>query len=449
MSFKGAEWDSDALGNVCNELFEKKDLIKNLKSSIKEQNELKRSISRLSKKHRNSLEKNSKSNNTKPNEKSKMLEITKSKKKRLKIIRKKQERQSINIVKTKDCEGEKNNRNEVQVEISGDKGEKKKHNNKTILNSGPMKNEHSKAKKKYRNLKKRLETTMQHGTFINQVNITDEEVLIKNDSNKKPIVALSKSSKKILNFDHQTKAVNKKKKFFEKLKQTLAKPMDKKPQLTLRQKMLDKLKAARFRFLNEQIYTTNSKEAQKIFQSDPDAFQAYHEGYRKQVKRWPMNPLDVIIKSIKTMPKSYVIADFGCGDAKLSKTVKQKVFSFDLVATDETVVACDISRVPLENSSVDIVVFCLSLMGTNLNEYILEANRVLKTGGTLKIAEVESRFENIEEFIKWVQHYGFKNTWKDLSHDLFYFMDFRKDNNVKNRKKLPTLSLLPCLYKKR
>ena len=47
----------------------------------------------------------------------------------------------------------------------------------------------------------------------------------------------------------------------------------------------------------------------------------------------------------------------------------------------------------LEPSSVDIAVFCLSLMGTNLRDYIKEANRVLKDGGVLKIAEVESRFQ--------------------------------------------------------
>lgn len=34
----------------------------------------------------------------------------------------------------------------------------------------------------------------------------------------------------------------------------------------------------------------------------------------------------------------------------------------------------------LLTSSVNVVVFCLSLMGTNLKDYIVEANRVLKKG---------------------------------------------------------------------
>lgn len=95
--------------------------------------------------------------------------------------------------------------------------------------------------------------------------------------------------------------LKKKQQFYSKLKQTLEETKSKKPVVSLRQKMMEKLKAARFRFLNEQIYTANSKAAQKIFQSDPEAFKAYHEGYQQQVKNWPLNPLDYIIRSIKKM----------------------------------------------------------------------------------------------------------------------------------------------------
>lgn len=75
-----------------------------------------------------------------------------------------------------------------------------------------------------------------------------------------------------------------------------------------------------------------------------------------------------------------MIADFGCGEAGLAKSVKQTVHSFDLVAANELVTACDMAHVPLEDSSVDVAVFCLSLMGTNLHDFLTEANRVLKIG---------------------------------------------------------------------
>lgn len=109
------------------------------------------------------------------------------------------------------------------------------------------------------------------------------------------------SMNKSLLSNNQSATMKKKKKFYEKLKQTLEDRKVKAPVISLRTKMMEKLKAARFRFLNEQIYKTDSRETQKIFETDPDAFKAYHEGYRHQVKSWPLNPVNVIIKSIKKM----------------------------------------------------------------------------------------------------------------------------------------------------
>lgn len=36
------------------------------------------------------------------------------------------------------------------------------------------------------------------------------------------------------------------------------------------------------------------------------------------------------------------------------------------------------NQVPLEDDSIDVAVFCLSLMGTNLADFLVEANRTLK-----------------------------------------------------------------------
>jgi len=220
--------------------------------------------------------------------------------------------------------------------------------------------------------------------------------------------------------------------------------------LPLRERMLEKLKAARFRYLNEQMYTSMGKDAKKYFESDTDAYTAYHEGYQQQVARWPLNPADVIIEKIRKLPRTHIIADFGCGEAKMARSVPHTVHSFDLVALNERVTACDMAHVPLENDSVNVVVFCLSLMGTNLKEYLMEAHRVLKISGMLKIAEVESRFDNVDSFIKEVKSFGFTKIGKDLSHELFCFLDFvKKEANIKQKKKLPDVNLNPCLYKKR
>uniref|UniRef100_A0A182N3D2 Ribosomal RNA-processing protein 8 n=1 Tax=Anopheles dirus TaxID=7168 RepID=A0A182N3D2_9DIPT len=217
-----------------------------------------------------------------------------------------------------------------------------------------------------------------------------------------------------------------------------------------RDKLIESLKGSRFRFINEQLYKMSGEEAKKLFQEDPTTFNAYHEGYRQQVEQWPMNPLNRMINSILKLPKDTIVADFGCGEAKLAASVPNKVYSLDLVANHNGVIACDMANTPLESNFVNVAVFCLSLMGTNLVDFLLEANRVLKVGGVLKIAEVSSRFENVNDFINTVKKCGFKLDVKDLKHSLFYFFNFKKDRTViKGSMKIKPYSLKPCLYKKR
>lgn len=73
---------------------------------------------------------------------------------------------------------------------------------------------------------------------------------------------------------------------------------------------------------------------------------------------------------------------------------KGNIHSFDVGKFAEHVTQADISNLPLESGVLDIGVFSLSLMGTNFPAFLREANRVLKRGGKLFVAEVVSRFEN-------------------------------------------------------
>ncbi|XP_042870697.1 ribosomal RNA-processing protein 8-like [Penaeus japonicus] len=214
--------------------------------------------------------------------------------------------------------------------------------------------------------------------------------------------------------------------------------------------MIVQLNAARFRMVNEELYTTTSEKAKAMFKRDPEAFKSYHVGYQNQVEQWPINPLNVIITWLKKQPKDWIIADFGCGDAKLSMSVPQtKVHSFDLVAANNRVTACDMAHTPLKPGSVDVVVFCLSLMGTNIKDFIIEANRVLKKGGIMKVAEVESRFTNLNDFLLNVSRLGFHCTQKDVQQKYFYMFDFKKNRDCKKAKDVPEIALKPCMYKKR
>ncbi|KHJ96300.1 hypothetical protein OESDEN_03739 [Oesophagostomum dentatum] len=143
-----------------------------------------------------------------------------------------------------------------------------------------------------------------------------------------------------------------------------------------------KLEAGRFRFLNEQLYTMTGSEALEYFRQDPDAFRCYHSGFSEQAKKWPTHPLNTIIKWLKAKSNRQVVFDLGCGDAKIAAAVGDihEVHSFDLVAVNSTVTECDMAHLPVEASTADIVIFCLSLMGTNVIDYIRESRRVLKLG---------------------------------------------------------------------
>ncbi|XP_034722587.1 ribosomal RNA-processing protein 8 [Etheostoma cragini] len=218
---------------------------------------------------------------------------------------------------------------------------------------------------------------------------------------------------------------------------------------SLRSRMEQRLESARFRYINEVLYSTSSGEAKRMFKQDPEAFGIYHRGYTAQVQRWPANPVDAIISYILKKPSSLVVADFGCGDCKIAQSVKNKVHSFDLAAACELVTVCDMANVPLRDGSVDIAVFCLSLMGTNLADFLAEANRVLKKGGVLKIAEVASRFENVRNFISALASLGFKMVSKDTENTHFYSFELMKTGDAPEKIKTFGLQLRPCVYKKR
>ena len=107
---------------------------------------------------------------------------------------------------------------------------------------------------------------------------------------------------------------------------------------------------------------------------------------------------------------------------------------------------------PLEEESVDVAVFCLSLMGTNFPDFLVEANRVLKPRGKLFVAEVLSRFQDVNEFVKLARkETGFKALKVTKLKDFFYLMIFekREDADDLDRSDAFSKQLKPCLYKKR
>ncbi|XP_074274963.1 ribosomal RNA-processing protein 8 [Silene latifolia] len=222
---------------------------------------------------------------------------------------------------------------------------------------------------------------------------------------------------------------------------------------------LDKMKArlsgGHFRMLNEKLYTCTGNEALNYFKENPSLFDKYHAGYQEQMSHWPELPVNIIMKWLKDRDSSLVVADFGCGDARLAKNVKNKVYSIDLVSSDPSVIACDMAKTPLDSLSVDVAVFCLSLMGTDFPSYILEAHRVLKPSGWLLIAEVKSRFDpntggaDPNKFAKAICELGFTTSAKDFSNKMFIMLYFKKKETLAKSKEIEWPELKPCLYKRR
>ena len=100
-------------------------------------------------------------------------------------------------------------------------------------------------------------------------------------------------------------------------------------------------------------------------------------------------------------------------------------------------------------------------MGVNFPDFLSEANRLLKQGATLYIAEVLGRFDNLEEFIKNVTKYsGFEFIKKtrigdyatnvqDSTPNAFYVMKFKKASKPLRAPASFNALLKPCVFRKR
>jgi len=221
----------------------------------------------------------------------------------------------------------------------------------------------------------------------------------------------------------------------------------------LHEKSWKKLSGARFRFINEQLYTIGGEEAYSTFQADPSLFDAYHEGFREQVTGWPTNPVDVFIETLSSAPPSWVVGDFGCGDATLAQSarVRCKVHSFDLVARNELVTACDTASVPLPDAACSACVFSLALMNTNYVDSLIEGHRVLKVGGMMLVAEVKSRVTDEAKFEGVFKRLGFEMLKKNNSNKMFVIYVWKKTAKKPKVKKARAEApeLKPCIYKRR
>ena len=130
--------------------------------------------------------------------------------------------------------------------------------------------------------------------------------------------------------------------------------------------------------------------------------------YKQLRESWPVVPYKEEIRWLAER-EGLVVGDFGCGEALLAAEASDlhQVHSFDHVAINDKVVACDIAHVPLKNNTLDVAIFCLSLMGANFTDYIREAHRCLRLDGFLHIWEPASYFDDVGKFRSGLVRLGF------------------------------------------
>lgn len=243
------------------------------------------------------------------------------------------------------------------------------------------------------------------------------------------------------------------------------------PLTQLQSSMLASLQGARFRSINEHLYTHSSQDALAMIQKEPQLFDEYHSGFRQQVRKWPKNPVDRIAELLlgaKGKKGSYdvraakspgaLIVDMGAGEAGLARTLSPHgfhVLSYDLVDTPDGWVrgadAAAVGTLPLPGTTaplglvwtdtgpspamVDVVVFCLSLMGTNWVDMLTEAWRILRPQGELIVAEVTSRLSStadVRPFTDMVRALGFDLDWQDTTNST-YFALFKFTKRTESR----------------
>lgn len=174
----------------------------------------------------------------------------------------------------------------------------------------------------------------------------------------------------------------------------------------------------------ERCYSGKMKE---YFDANPEAWEDYHKQREIGKKKWVEDPVDVIAYKIKhEQHENDVVADLGCGLNKLSRCISQKVIGVDYGSHEEGVINADMKDLSeyIEDCSIDIAVFCLSLWNLNKSDYIAEAYRILVKRGVMYIVEPADGFDH-DQFLEDVKNVGFRLIKVETRNGFIYF-EFQK-----------------------
>lgn len=164
-----------------------------------------------------------------------------------------------------------------------------------------------------------------------------------------------------------------------------------------------------FASLNARWNRSHSSKTHTRLTETPKEWCYYHTRLLDLEKSWQVNPrLECIRHLEKNLPRGSVVGDFGCGQGQLAAALKgvHTVYSLDHVAIRPDVISCDMARTPLEDEILDVVCFSLSLIGSNISDYISEAYRTLKLSGQIIIWHPAEHHDR-SKFVEGLKTFGF------------------------------------------
>ena len=192
--------------------------------------------------------------------------------------------------------------------------------------------------------------------------------------------------------------------------------------------------------LHQKYKTLTSQNLNTYFKENPEKWDEYHKISKDNEESFPEDeiPRNKMIKYLENIPgkKQKVIADLGCGFAEINQHfVNNSRFTFhnlDHHSSGELVVERDIKDTGLDDYDIDVVILSLAMWGSNCEDYLKEAHRILDTGGILLIAEPYKRWNKeideaekpINRLVKLLEENDFTIIKKE--EEKFMFIECRK-----------------------
>jgi hypothetical protein len=191
---------------------------------------------------------------------------------------------------------------------------------------------------------------------------------------------------------------------------------------------------------HQKYKTMTSQNLNTHFKKNPEEWINYHNISKGNEESFPEDeiPRNKMINYLENMrgKKQKVVADLGCGFAEVNQHFKDNTrftfHNFDHHSSNELVEERDIKDTGLGDYDIDVAILSLAMWGSNCEEYLKEAYRILDTGGTLLISEPYKRWnkktdekeEPENKLVKLLEEKGF--TIKHIKEGKFMFIECMK-----------------------